>query len=114
MQNLSKVSIIVPARNEASNIGKCLNSLLNLEYPEFDITVIDDGSSDNTGDIAREVSKGSKKGVQIIRNESLPIGWIGKNHALNVGQQTVDGEWLLFTDADTFHYPHSLSTAISF
>src|SRR5882724_5793014 len=104
MQNLAKVSIIVPARNEASNIGKCLNSLLSLEYPEFDITIVDDGSSDDTADIAREVSKHSKIKVQIIRNDSLPAGWVGKNHALDVGQQTVDGEWLLFTDADTFHY----------
>ena len=114
MQAFPKISIIVPARNEAHNIAKCLTSLLTLDYPNFEIIVVDDGSSDNTGAIAGEVSKGSSIKVQIARNDSLPAGWAGKNNALHIGQQLVDGEWLLFTDADTFHFPNSLAIAVQF
>ena len=112
MPNFPKVSILIPARNEANNISKCLISLTESDYPNFDITVIDDGSSDNTGDVARSIGAESSLAIRVIRNDSLPSGWSGKNHALHIGQQTVDGEWLLFTDADTFHYPQSLSTAM--
>src|SRR5882724_9308699 len=112
MKSFPKVSILVPARNEASNILTCLNSLGDLDYPNFDITVIDDGSDDNTGDIARSIAVSSPIKISVIRNDSLPAGWVGKNHALDVGQRRVDGDWLLFTDADTFHFPKSLSTAV--
>ena len=114
MQIFPKVSILIPARNEAKNILKCLNSLTHLDYPKFDITVIDDASDDNTGDISRSMAAASIPRINIIRNDSLPSGWTGKNHALHIGQQSVDGEWLLFTDADTFHHPKSLSTVIHF
>jgi len=114
MQVLPKVSILVPARNESGNIVRCLNSLVNLDYPDFDITVVDDGSADNTGDIARSIGVLATVKLTVIRNDSLPAGWSGKNHALHIGQQTVDGEWLLFTDADTFHFPGSLTTAVQF
>ncbi|HZS44140.1 MAG TPA: glycosyltransferase family 2 protein [Blastocatellia bacterium] len=114
MQDFPKVSILVPARNEAGNISKCLNSLAKLNYPKFDVTVIDDGSTDHTGEIARGIAEKISVSLNVVRNESLPSGWVGKNHALHIGQETVSSDWLLFTDADTFHYADSLKTAIQF
>jgi len=101
------VSIILPVRNEEANIGACLSTLLVQDYPDFDITVIDDGSTDATARLLAGWSARNSR-IRVYRIDKLPEGWAGKTHALHMGVMLSDGEWLLFTDADTRHAPQTL------
>ena len=102
------VSIIVPARNEEANIGDCLKSLTSQTGVAFEIIVVDDGSTDRT----REIAQGFG-GVRVISPEPLRENWTGKNNALVAGAKEAHAGWLLFTDADTIHLPHSLAGALA-
>ncbi len=107
--NIPSLSIIIPARNEADNLKRLLPSLQALEYPgDMEIIVVDDQSTDATGAIAKGL------GARVIRINALPEGWHGKPHASHVGAGAAQGDWLLFTDADTVHAPHSATRAVSF
>ena len=101
------VSIILPVRNEESNIYDCLASLLTQDYPDFSIMVIDDGSSDATPGLL-EKWRARDRRIQVHRIDELPDDWAGKPHALHTGAMLTKGEWLLFTDADTRHAPQTL------
>lgn len=109
-----KVSVIVPARDEERNIRACVTSLLEQDYPNFQVIVVDDASSDATPHILDELRQTHPHGAQlrVVRVERLPEGWAGKPHALYTGAEVADGEWLLFTDADTRHEPSALRTAV--
>jgi len=101
------VSIIVPMRNEATHIDACLASLCAQDYPAFEILVVDDGSSDETPQkLAGWVRRDTR--VHAHRIEHLPAGWAGKTHAMHSGVLRTQGDWLLFTDADTCHRPQAL------
>lgn len=102
------VSIIVPARNEERCLRACLESLVSQEGIDFELIVVDDGSSDRTREIAESFS-----GVRLISATLLPPGWSGKTNAMRTGAGVARGEWLLFTDADTVHLPGSLARAIA-
>lgn len=104
-----KISVIIPARNEEGNISLCLDSLLEQDYPDYEIIVVDDRSSDSTLKVVR--SKTNEK-IKVLEIKELPEGWTGKNHALHQGVQQSEGEWFLFTDADTIHQKDSLSMAM--
>ncbi|HXY15168.1 MAG TPA: glycosyltransferase family 2 protein [Terriglobales bacterium] len=101
------VSVIVPARNEEASLGACLESLLRLQGVAFEIIVVDDGSIDLTREIA-----GSFSAVKVVGAAHLPPGWSGKTNAMLSGARESQGEWLLFTDADTVHLPGSLARAL--
>jgi len=94
------VSVIVPAHNEQSTIGPCLESVLKQDYPHFELILVDDRSQDLTASIAKSVP-GADGNVRIISIENLPPGWTGKCHALDVGVRHASGEWLAFLDADS-------------
>ncbi|HYX70415.1 MAG TPA: glycosyltransferase family 2 protein [Terriglobales bacterium] len=102
------VSVIVPARNEEACLGACLESLAGQQGVDFEIVVVDDGSSDRTRAIAQSFS-----GVQVLEADPLPAGWGGKSNALVTGARQARGEWLLFTDADTVHLPGSLARSLA-
>jgi chlorobactene glucosyltransferase len=110
-----KVTIVVPARNEERNIRECVNSLLAQDYPHFSVIVVDDASEDSTTDILLEMQHTHPNGarLEVVRVERLPEGWAGKPHALHTGAVMADGEWLLFTDADTRHEPGALRLAVA-
>lgn len=101
------VQIIIPARNEQDCIRRCLDSLVHQQGIEFRITVVDDGSSDQTRAIAESFA-----GVRVIGATEAVNGATGKCNALICGASATSAEWLLFTDADTFHYPGSLAAAV--
>src|SRR5713101_8835308 len=101
------VSIILPVRNEEATIDTCVASLLAQDYPDFDITIIDDGSTDATPQLLAAWQARDGR-VHVHRVDQLPCGWAGKAHALHTGIELTCGEWLLFTDADTWHAPRTL------
>ena len=105
------VSIMVPAKDEEDGIGNCLRSLLAQDYPNFEIIVIDDRSEDETAAIVLQFVE-EHHSVRLVQIDTLPEGWTGKTHALQIGQQHAFGEWLLFVDADTQHHPVCLSVVM--
>lgn len=123
------ISVVVPARNEADTIRQCVEALLAQTYPNYEIIVVDDRSTDATGEILGEIlcgaqddssesqdDKGKEQAEQpkrfpplrVLQGEELPQDWAGKPHALIQGVQAARGEWLCFVDADTFASPESL------
>lgn len=106
------VSIIVPARNEEANLPKILESLVRLDYPNFEVIVVDDNSEDRTGEIIEQFAARDGR-VRAVKGTPRPEGWTGKNWACRRGFEEARGEWLLFTDADTEHRPASLKRMIA-
>ncbi len=108
-----KVSVIVPARNEEKNITNCLENLLNQNYLDYEIIVVDDRSTDKTPDLLTHTKTIAKIPFKTIRIEKLPPGWTGKNYAMFTGSRGAEGDWLLFTDADTTHKRESVQSAVA-
>ena len=108
-----KVSIIVAARNEQRNIRSALQSLLDLEYPNYELIVIDDRSEDATGEILDALAASAPR-LNVIHIDSLPDGWLGKNHALWMGSRQAVGNYLLFTDADIIMESTVLTRAVAY
>jgi chlorobactene glucosyltransferase len=108
------VTIIVPARNEAGNIGRCLKSLIAQNYPRLylRIAAIDDNSADSTPEI---IEGFASSGVEFHDAPPLPAGWTGKCHACWTAAKTAadESEWLCFTDADIEASPELLPAAMS-
>jgi len=108
-----RVSIIVAARNEQRNIRSALQSLLDLEYPDYELIVVDDRSEDDTGRILDEMAASSPR-LNVLHIGSLPDGWLGKNHALWTGSRQATGDYILFTDADIVMEPTVVTRAVAY
>jgi chlorobactene glucosyltransferase len=106
------VSVIVPARNEAHNIARCVRSILSASYPRLELLVVDDSSTDGTADVAREAAAGDTR-MRIITSSALPEGWFGKQWACATGARIAKGEILQFTDADTVHAPDLVTRSVN-
>ncbi|HEV7389505.1 MAG TPA: glycosyltransferase family 2 protein [Gemmatimonadaceae bacterium] len=106
------VTVIVPARNEAHNIARCVTSILSTTYPRLELVVVDDSSTDGTADVAREAAAGDTR-VRIVRNPPLPEGWFGKQWACSTGARVARGDILQFTDADTVHAPDLVTRSVN-
>ncbi|MGC8943054.1 MAG: glycosyltransferase [Caldisericia bacterium] len=112
-ENLPKISILIPARNEEKNIEKCVKSILNQNYPDFEIIILNDNSTDSTPQILDKLKENYPKLI-VINNISLENGWLGKANACQKLYEESKGEILVFIDADTFHKENSMLKAISF
>jgi len=106
------VSVIVPARNEAHCIEGCLTSLKNLDYPHYEIIVINDRSTDDTGALLDRIASQSEN-IKVLHLTSSGDAWSGKNYALSQGVKIAQGDWFLFTDADTLHFPDSIRLGLA-
>jgi len=115
LKSFPRVSIIVAARNEEEALPAALQSFLALDYPDFEIVLVDDDSQDRTGAIADEwASKPAAGGrLKVIHNKQLPPAWHGKVHALHLAAGAASGEWILATDADMVLHPSILRVAMS-
>ena len=107
------VSIIVPAKDEETNIEAALETLRAQDYPEIEIIVVDDRSTDGTADVVRRVAERDGR-VRLVQVAELPAGWFGKPHAMHVGAREARGRWLLFVDADCRQAPHSVRAGVHF
>ncbi|MDR2245218.1 MAG: glycosyltransferase family 2 protein, partial [Treponema sp.] len=106
------VSVLIPARNEEKNIERCLDSLRNQLYKNYEILVIDDNSTDDTLDILNRVAAADNR-IRIFIGDPLPDNWFGKPFALHQLSRYAKGDILLLTDADTIHNPTSISWAVT-
>ena len=111
ISNPPRLSVCVPARNEERGVEACLHSLLNQNYPNFEVIAIDDHSTDRTGDIIRNLAKENSR-LKALKAADLPEGWLGKPFALHQAFKVTQGEYLLFTDADPVFKPTALNTAV--
>ena len=109
------VSVIVPARNEAMNIERSVRSILATEYRPIEVIVVDDRSSDTTGEIVERLARsgGAEGRLRLVRGAELPEGWFGKSWAIVQGYRAARGDLLLFTDADTWHHPELLPRTVT-
>jgi len=107
-----RISVIMPARNEADTLEAALRKRCESEYPDLELIVVNDRSTDKTGEIAERIAATDPR-VHVVHIESLPEGWIGKIYAMHVGAQHARGEWLLFSDADVYVKPGTLKRVIA-
>jgi glycosyltransferase involved in cell wall biosynthesis len=118
-----KVSVVVPARNEEANLERCLRSLVVQRGVAFEIIVVDDDSTDRTREIAESFTRvkacpfiaanADLVDVIVLSARPLPQGWAGKANACATGAEIAQGDWILFTDADTEHLESSLTQAVA-
>ncbi len=106
-----RLSVIVPARDEADTIEPALRSLLGQDYPDLEIVVVDDRSTDGTGEIVDRLAGQDPRGV-VLHLTELPEGWLGKVNAMNKGLARATGELVLFTDADVRFEPGALRRGV--
>src|SRR5262245_49472706 len=108
------VSVLIPAKDEAGQIEKCVRSVLSQDYSNFDVIVIDDRSADGTGQILdRMAAEDSRLRIVHLKDGSLPPGWGGKSFALHNGLLEAKGDWLLFVDADVLLEPDVMGATIA-
>jgi chlorobactene glucosyltransferase len=111
MNSNSRVSAIVPARNEEATIRAAIESLAG--QPEIgEIIVVNDESTDGTAAVLQQLSARFPE-LHILETKELPGGWVGKNYAASLGAAEAQCEWLLFTDADGVHLPGSTARALA-
>lgn len=108
-----RVSVLIPARNEAGTIVSCVTSLLRQRYPNLEVLVLDDASTDDTGALLDTLQAEHPELSVIHTADNPPPDWNGKSYACYQLAQQATGEWLLFTDADTTHTPDSIERGIA-
>lgn len=106
------VCVIIPARNEATELGRCLQGVLAQDYPKLSVLVVDDRSEDATAAIAKRYAERDGR-LRVETVASLPTGWLGKSHALWQGTRNVSAEWMLFLDADCRLEPGAVRSVIA-
>ena len=107
-----RVSILLPARDEEDHIVGVVEGLAGQDYPDFELLVLDDGSSDRTPGLLRELA-GRFANLRVLEGKPLPRGWLGKHWACHQLAEAATGEVLLFTDADTRHRREALREAVA-
>ncbi|MCH7814386.1 MAG: glycosyltransferase [Planctomycetes bacterium] len=107
------VSVVVPARNEERGIRAAVTSFCTLDYPSFEVIVVDDGSTDGTAAILADLQAEHER-LQVVTGVEPPPGWLGKPHALEQGRGRARGDWMLFVDADVVYAPDLLRRAMAY
>jgi len=107
------VSVIMPVRDEAANVGAAVESRTADDYPDLQVILVDDRSVDDTGLVALRAASDDPR-FQHIRVDSLPAGWLGKVHALQRGYEAATGDWLLFSDGDVVIEVGTLRRAVGY
>jgi len=106
------VSVVVPARDEERGIRRAVISFCEQDYPDLEVVVVDDGSTDGTPGILEELS-GRYPHLRVVRVEEPPPGWLGKPNALEQGFRAAGGDVLVFSDADVVYGPGLLRKSVS-
>ena len=109
----SKVSVLIPARNEEDNILSLLKDLSVQDYHNYEVLVYDDQSTDHTAEVVANFIKNHNK-VRLIASKGLPNGWLGKNNACHSLAMEAKGNYLLFLDADVRIKHNIIGRTVSF
>ena len=107
-----KISVIMPARNEEQDIASSLYSILNQKNVDLEVIVVNDHSSDRTGEIVDNIARSDSR-LKVLHNPPLTKGWLGKCNAMQYGADEASGDYLIFTDADILHEPGCFTKVIS-
>lgn len=110
------ISIIIAAKNEEQTIEQTVRTLLQQAYSGIQLIVVNDRSTDRTGQVLEELASSLKDQIsfQVVHIQDLPEGWLGKNHALQTGFEYAKGSYILFTDADVRYHPYTIRSSVSF
>lgn len=108
-----RVSIVMAARNEAEGVAQAVRSRLDDDYPDAQVILVDDRSTDGTGEAAAAAAAGDPR-FTLVRVDQLPSGWLGKVHAMQQGLAHADGEWFLFSDGDVVVQPGTLRRTVAY
>ena len=106
------MSVVVPARNEEAGVEAAVRSHLAQDYPDFEVVVVDDRSTDSTGEILDRLAAEDRR-LLVVRGEEPPSGWLGKPHAAHQGVSRASGEILFLADADVRYHPHAMREAVA-
>ncbi len=108
-----RVSVLLPVRDEAHRVAPCVTALLaQRDVPELEILVLDDGSTDRTWEVVREVAEGDPR-LRLLAGAPLPPGWLGKPHACAQLAEAASGATLVFVDADVLLAPTAIAATVS-
>lgn len=107
-----RVSVVIPARNEEEDVERAVRSQLAQDYPDFEVIVVEDRSTDRTPEILRGLAAEDPR-LTVVAGSEPPDGWLGKPHALFLGSQAAGGEILLFADADVRYHPRALAEGVA-
>jgi chlorobactene glucosyltransferase len=107
-----RVSIVVPARNEERGIEAAVRSQLAQDYPDFEVIVVDDRSTDATSSILERLAREDSR-LSVVAGAEPPAGWLGKPHALHQGAAAASGTILLLADADVLYDRRALREAVA-
>jgi glycosyltransferase involved in cell wall biosynthesis len=107
------ITVIVPARNEATDIAATLHSLINQDYPSLQIIAVNDRSTDQTGEIMNTAAAQHPEKLRALHVTELPPGWLGKTHAMALAARQAPTDYLLFTDADVLFHPTAIRLALA-
>jgi len=114
-----RVSVVIPARDEAEVVGQAVTSLLQqVGHQRIQLFLVDDGSSDGTAQIAADATAAAGRGgdLTIVESQPLPAGWSGKLWAVHQGVERAgesQPDFFLFTDADVVHSPENISLLVA-
>jgi chlorobactene glucosyltransferase len=112
-QPSGKVSILIPARNEAAVIGRTVQMLRQQRFTDFELLILDDQSTDGTSGVIAQAAEGDGR-VRVINGKPLPPGWSGKNWACQQLSEAATGDILIFTDADVQWQPEALAALLAY
>lgn len=110
-KNQTRCSIVIAARNEESRIERTIRQLITQRGVELEIIVVDDRSTDQTGEILRRLAL-EHAGLRVLRVDVLPDGWLGKCNACHMGASAANHDWILFTDGDCWLKPDLIARAL--
>ncbi len=111
IEKIPSVSVCIPARNEMHAMTECLESVLKSDYPKMEVIVLDDRSEDTTSTLVKAFAH---EGVRFVEGKKIPLGWLGKNYALQALLNEASGTYILFMDVDTRLQPGSISQMMSY
>jgi len=107
-----RLSVLIPACNEALTLEPALQSLLAQDYPDLEVVLVNDRSTDGTGALVDRLAAADAR-VQALHIATLPPGWLGKLHALHVAMAQATGDVVLLTDADVHFGPQALRRTVA-
>jgi hypothetical protein len=113
LERAPRISVVAPALNEERNLEPAVRSLLAQDYPDYEVVIVDDRSTDATPAILARLAAEDRR-LKVVTVRELPEGWLGKNHANMRGAAAASGEVLLFTDADVVLAPSTLDRAVAY